>query len=233
MLTKEKTMDIAPYDPQGLHIKFLTSIGGDNLKKIAAVVAWAHLRAPVIGQERWGDVGLSRWGLIRWIQIDADLLTLNGKLDGVSVEWADNIPGPGKHLEIIAGDFRVLIAHDPDPHAVVPISDYGKTLATTNIQSLFPEHKAAQQATCYYAVLFHSKSESKFQIPNALEVRFPDGEDGYACDHMKLYPMFSQLMDDAWLLQTSLEWSPAPVAKEEKIKEEAMPKLRESGEIGA
>jgi len=231
-------MKIDPFDPQRLHSQFLDSMTTNGMRTIGAIVAWAHVRAPGIGAERWGDVGRSRSGVLRWIQIDADLIGLKGKMPGVDIELCDNPSGGGTHIEVGAGNLRMLLAHDSDPQTLVPVCDYGKLLTRSNTNWLFPELQAEEDAkrkrnrSTYYAVLFHSKASSKGDAPYCLEVRFPDGEEKYAADHLKLYALFPELMDETWLLKASMNWMALPVAKEEKIKEEGLPKLRRPGQVG-
>src|SRR5690242_134245 len=104
-------MLLKPYDPQGLHGKFLQTFNDDALKAVAAVVAAAHLRVPSACAEKWGEIGELRCGYIRWMQIESDLLAHQGKLAGIEIGLADNHTGGGKHVEIAAGQFRMLVVH--------------------------------------------------------------------------------------------------------------------------
>jgi hypothetical protein len=216
-----------------LHDEFCEEVGYEALQAIGAVVAWGHIRAPRAGSEQWGEVGLDRCGVLRWIQTDADLLALDGKFTNVKMELCANNSGGMKHLEVSAGRFRILIVHDSAPQTLVPISDYAKALARRNHWTLFskPDESPLPENEIYYVVLFHAKSDAKGEGPSALEIRFPDGDNGYAADHLRLYKLFPNLIDEAWLLRASLDFA-AAVAKEEKIKEEAMPKFRRASETG-
>jgi hypothetical protein len=63
-------------------------------------------------------------------------------------------------------------------------------------------------------------------------VRFPCGDAEYAADHLRLYTMFPNLMDEAWLLRASLDFAAAVAPKEEKIQEKALPKFRRQADTG-
>jgi hypothetical protein len=230
-------MHIAPTDPQSLHDQFLVAVQRESLRTLGAVVAWAHVQAPVVGHDLFGEVGYERCGLLRWMKIDEDLRLLIGKLPGVDIEWKKNPAGGGKHIEISAGLFKLLLAHDGDPETLVPKSDYAKSLTRSNQMTMFgsgDELEALPPAAenRFYAVLFHSKAVTKGQTPGILEVRFPDGRNGYAADHLKLLTLFPELIDEAWLSQASVGRSAPAAAKEEKIKEEALPKLRKQPQVG-
>jgi hypothetical protein len=225
-------------DPQGLHRRFASAVGPSVLKAIGAVVAWAHVRAPEIAQELYGDFGLLRSGCFRWTQIDAGLKDLQGKFPGVDFNVVPNPNSSGSHIEIIAGDFRLLLAHDADPRTLVPKANYGRTLARSNAMSLFPEPESAEPLPPpqhYVGILFHSKSTHKGQVPICLEVRFPDGaDDGYAAPPVNLYESFPNLMDEVWLRGefTGVATMTAPAVDVEHIKEEAMPMLRQEKQSG-
>jgi hypothetical protein len=215
-----------------IHTEFVQAYGNDALRTVAAVIAWGHVRSLTSGQEQYGEVGEERCGVLRWLQIDSDLMKLKGRFPGVDISWVDN--DCGKHIEIAAGQFRLLVAHDRNPGAVVPLSVYGKTLARTNTLSLFQDFEEPRSAgQFYYCVLFHSKSDQKGQVPDFLEVRFPAGGDRgtepYAERHLRLYTLFPEIKDERWLLAESLNWVTTHRAKEETIVEHAIPKLRETG----
>jgi len=216
-----------------IHSEFVEAYGNEALRTIAAVIAWAHVRAVTTGQEQYGAVGEERCGVLRWLQIDADLIKLKGRFPNIDISWVDN--DCGKHIEIAAGKFRLLVAHDRNPGAVVPASIYGKTLAQTNTLSLFQELEDPQttHGKHYYAVLFHSKSDQKGHVPDYLEIRFPAGgnsaSEPYAERHLRLYVLFPELAKEEWLLNESSTWATAVRAKEETIQENAIPKLRQAG----
>jgi hypothetical protein len=228
-------MHVAPYDPEGLHIRFPTAISRDVLEEVASVVVSAHVNAPVIGFDLWGEVGKDRCGLLRWIEIDAALLGLNGKLPGVSVGRFNNDGGGSTHIELQAGEFVILVAHDADPNTVIPKSEYGKNLVRIHTPTLFshlePVVESIPQPAKRIACLFHSKSETKGERPDCIQVRFSDGADGYLATHMDLYAMFPRLMDGAWLHEMALKRQAARVA-EETIKEDAMPQLKPAAQAG-
>jgi hypothetical protein len=226
-------------DPQQLHAKLLASFPKEVLQTIAAIVAWAHVRAPVFAHECYGEIGKLRSGLFRWIQIDSNIIGMAGRVPGLDIGLRDNDGCPGQHVEVVAGEFRLLFAHDSDPLARIPTTDYGRTLARSNVWTLFPEAEATPKvaspgAKSYVAFLFHSKSATKGEVPDVLEIRFPDGADGYACDHIKLYELFPDIRNIGFLLNASVGWTTAPAAAamEERIKEEALPKLRKIGQVG-
>jgi hypothetical protein len=218
----------------GINEEFIEAFGRPAIQAIGAIVAWSHVRAPRESAERWGEVGLDRCGFIRWMQADSDLLRLDGRFPGVKVGLFNNNSGGLKHIELSAGRFRLLLAHDADPRTVVPFSEYGNSLARSNQWLLFPDFNDRQpdSSQTIYAWLFHSKSDTKGEVPWCLDVRFPDGRGGYAVDHLRLNLMFPSLMDETWLLNASVDFSAAVTTKEEKIAEEAMPKLRRALETG-
>lgn len=212
----------------------IDAFGSEAIQAIAAIVAWSHVRAPREASEHWGEVGLERSGLIRWIRCDGDVLALNEKFPGVTVGLFNNDNGGMKHIEILAGRFRLILSHDPDPETVVPFSDYGRSLVRVNQMSLFEDQpdSSLPPQNYYTAVLFHAKSDKKGEIPYCLEIRFPDGSGAYAASHLNLYRMFPNLLNEDWLLNASLNFAGATAAKEEKINEKALPTLRRASETG-
>lgn len=212
------------------HQEFIEGFGREALRAIAAVVAWGHVRSVELGLEQFGDIGLERCGVLRWIMIDADLMRLKSKLPGVDVGLYFNAACGQRHVEISAGKFRLLIAHDRSPEAIVPGSLYGKTLARSN-QLLMFEEAAPFTPQWYWAVLFHSKSEAKGQVPDSLEIRFPDGSDGYAMSHLRLYGEFPELQDPAELHRTVNAITGTTVV-EEVVVNRAVPTLRPAQQTG-
>jgi len=223
-------------DRQNLHERILSSVGSKALELIGAIIAWAHVRSYAIGGELYGSVGRERSGLLRWIQCDADLLRLKAKFNHLEVKWEPNSGCAGKHIEIVAGDVRLLIAHDQNPDAYAPLSDYAATLVEPNQMSLFPaeeESPASPGNKFYTCVIFHSKSEDRGKPPQALEIRFPDGRGAYAVDHMDLLKMFPNLLNEVWLQKMSLEWVAIPLASEEKVLDVAVPSVRKATQVGS
>jgi hypothetical protein len=227
-------------DLQNLHQRVIEAFGDGALETIAGVVAWAHVSTPTIGGQLYGQVGRERAGLFRWMQIDAHLLGLYGKLEKVRFEWQPNRVNGGKHLEAIANDVRILIAHDHDPRTYVPVSDYATSLVESNQGMLFQLPDKAgpitvadnSQARYYTVVLFHSKNEVKGQVPCTLEIRFPDGQGGYAADHMNLSLKYPNTTNIAWLQAASNQWVAEPVAGEEKVADAAVPAVRREKQSG-
>lgn len=223
------------FAPSGLGEHLVQDFGREALEAIGAIISWAHIRAPREGAERWGDVGVDRCGVLRWIQIDADLLKLDGSFPGVSVGLFHNDGGGMRHIEVSAGRFRLLVSHDSNVNATVPLSNYGHSLAQSNQMSLFeviepaPANPVSSQS---YAWLFHSKSADKGEVPACIQIRFPDGKGRYASEHLRLDEMFPNLMDETWLLRASLNFPAAVAPNEEKIREEALPTFRRAPETG-
>jgi hypothetical protein len=225
-----------PNDRQKLHARVLESVGRNALELIGAVVAWAHVRSYQIGGELYGSVGRERSGLLRWMQCDSYLLRLSAKIKHLMIRWVPNEGCAGKHIEIVADDVRLLIAHDQNADAYSPLSDYATTLVEPNQMSLFgsgEEPLVPAGNRFYTCVIFHSKSEDRGKPPQALQIRFPDGRGGYAVDHMDLLKMFPNLSNEVWLQNMSLEWAVIPLVSEEKVVDAAIPSVRKAKQVGS
>lgn len=219
-------------DPQGLHGRFWSAFQREPILAISSVIARAHLQAGPKGKHLYGVVGEERSGLFRWAQTDYESLLLQGKFPGVNFTWEKNPEHGGHHVDISAFNFRLLIVHDGDPGSSVPISDYGKTLAKPNQMLMFPDEgkdRDKNPAEKYLVVLFHCKNYDKGRIPQILELRFPDGEGGYAASAIDVYQEFSELKDVNWLTTSALKWielEAVEQAKVEDIGDDAFPKTR-------
>ena len=217
-----------------LHKDFREAFTDPLLEMMAAIVAWGHMHAPKSAFENYGEVGIARSGLLRWIEIDSNLYKLNGKFPGIQSVFVKSGATGMKHVEVLSRDFGVLVAHDPDDEVLLPKTDYAKDLTLSNQKCLFPDGiaDAVDEKKRYYALLFHAKSEIAGEIPASLEIRFPDGCGGYAAEHLRLYNQFPHLKNPTWLIQKSQEFSSSNRPEEEKIKEQALPTFRQQPGTG-
>lgn len=219
-------------EPQGLHQQLLADIPRPALKAIATIIAWRHVHAVDEGIKLFGEVGHWRNGTLRWIGIEADVMKfVKGRHTGIEVDGVACETNGMKHVEISAGNTLLQVVHDADPEALVPKSEYGQTAARTNtgwLPGLEPEKKTEK----YCAVLFHSKGE-RGAIPARLEIRFPDGNEGYAAEHMRLYAMFPSLLD---IEQVKNEYELLATdgrVPEEQVKDDAHPTIRPAVQVGS
>src|SRR5262245_5757769 len=112
---------------------FLASWPDAAVKALATVVAFNHLQSHEFATAKYGEVGVARSGLLRWIATDADIVRLvSHRFPGVSVHFVPNATNGSRHVEVVAGDFRLLVLHDLDEMSIVPKSDYGRTAAECN-----------------------------------------------------------------------------------------------------
>jgi len=218
-----------------LHRQFDLNMPSAALHALGVIVAYNHLHSQEKAIRQYGEVGKSRCGTIRWISTDADVLQIiQSSFAEVNAELVDNPTNGGTHIVIVCGEFKLLLIHDVDPDAQVPFSDYGRTEASNNRYSLFVSEEnwvaahPTAASTQYTSVLFHSKTSSH-ELPNTLEVRFPDGDDGYQAPAINLYKRFPELQDETSVNRLYTEIS-APVATE-VIEDEAHPKPRKIKQI--
>lgn len=226
-------MSFPPYDPQGLHQMLREDVGPAALRDYGSVVAWWHINAPAFGEEHFGEVGRERSGLLRWMGIESEVLALRGRHPGVRIDFVRDPVSCMKHVEVTATRSKLLLVHDADPEALVPRSDYGKTLARPNEMLLFSDFQEAcnDGAEHYLGVLFHSKDLAKGSVPACLEIRFPVGST-YAAAHLDLYAEFPDLRSAEWLASDALRRRGVVVAQEEDIRDESNLSIRKAPQVG-
>lgn len=218
--------------PQTLHEHLLAEIPRAALKAIATIIAWRHVQALEEGVKLFGEVGRWRNGTLRWIGIEADIMQyVKGGHPGVDVEGVPCETNGMMHVEVSAGSTVLHVVHDADPDAIVPKSDYGQTAASTNTGWL-PGLEPEQTTDKFCAVLFHSKGEPG-SIPARLEIRFPDGKESYATEHLRLYAMFPSLLDIDQLKSEYVLLKIDGLAPEEQVKDDAHPTIRPATQVGS
>lgn len=233
--TPEIGMETATSNGPGrpLSEMLLHDVGEPALRAIMTVVAWNHVHALENAESQYSpQVGRARCGLLRWMHIDSDMLDLvQNRYPGVSVDWASNESNGGMHIEVLAGDSLIHLVHDPDPEVMVPKSEYGQTAASTNTDWLFPE-LAPQPASSakYCAVLFHSRSDVG-AMPSNLEIRFPDGNGGYAAGHLRLYNLFPDLQNSDAIDREYDQLRHVGRVPEERVDDAAHPVVRPQEQI--
>lgn len=217
-----------------LHRRFDQNMPQQALRALAVIVAYRHLHSKEHATDKFGEVGAARCGLIRWIETDADVLRImRSDFAGVSAELVDTPSNGGKHLEVRCGEFNILLIHDVDPDAVVPISNYGKRAAEKNEAPLFisdeqweAENPTSKPST-YTAVLFHSK-ESTHAVPCVLEIKFPDGQGGYQSPPINLHERFPELRDQDKVNRLRNEMFARVMATTEVIEDQSHPTVRKT-----
>jgi hypothetical protein len=220
-----------------LHRQFDQCMPRMALRALGVLTAYHHLHSKSDATEAFGEVGEARCGLLRWIATDADALRImRSGFTGVGAELVGNPTNGGKHVEIVCGDFKILLIHDADPEAQVPISDYATEDALKNRYPLFvsddewkAEHPAAKR-TLYTAILFHSKTSTS-SLPSTLEIRFPDGTGDYQALPIDLYTRFAELKDDEAVNRLYAEITMH--VPEEIVEDQAHPKVRKVAKSNA
>lgn len=217
-----------------LHRRFDQNMPRQALLALAVTVAYRHLHSKEYATDKFGEVGAARCGLMRWIATDADVLRImRSDFTGVSAELVDTPANGGKHLEVNCGEFNILLIHDVDPDAIVPISEYGKKAANKNEAPLFVSDEQWEvenptpKPSIYTVVLFHSK-ESTHALPCVLEIRFPDGKTGYQAPPINLHERFPELRNQDDVNRLRSQMFARVMATTEVVEDQSHPTVRKA-----
>lgn len=184
-------LKLAQTDPQRLHAHFDAQVPQEIQRALLMAVVDGYASTwTKCTKEFEEETQVQAWRFTRWIGIDSAMLGVGKrfKSSGVTTNFLANTPETDiRHAELRVGSIIITSCCVQERTELPRPAAYRNNLAQANQQTLFGT--APSKSDQLWVPIVHIPDASQ-KMPAAVYAAFPDGDGGYASEHVDLMARF-------------------------------------------